>query len=81
MIVWLLLDYFEGGDTYTVEGVYASREGAVAAFQQIANNAIKLNADDPDVDVEVEWDDTDSPVIYGSGSGWFFHIEQVAVNP
>lgn len=81
MVVWLLLDFFEGGDLYTVEGVYASREGAVAAFQQIANQAIKDNAGDPDVDVEVEWDDENSPVIYEGQGAWYFSIKEAVVNP
>ena len=81
MIVWLLLDYLEGGDTYTVEGVFASREGAVAAFQQIADQAIEDSADDPDVEVEVGWDDENSPVIYEGSSAWYFSIEEVVVNP
>lgn len=81
MIVWLLLDFSEGGDSYTVEGVYASREGAVAAFQQIANQAIRDAADDPDVEVEVELDDENSPVIYEGGSAWYFSIKEEVVNP
>lgn len=81
MIVWLLIDWMEGGGSYTVEGVYASREGAVAAFQQIANQAIKDNADDPDVEVEVEWDSENSPVIYEGTGEWYFSIKKVAVNP
>ena len=81
MTVWLLLDWMEGGDSYTVEGVYASREGAVAAFQQIANQVIRDNADDPDTEVEVEWDSANSPVIYEGTGEWYFSIEEVVVNP
>jgi len=81
MVVWLLLDFFEGGDSYTVEGVYASRDGAVAAFQQIANQAIKNAADDPGDEVVVEWDDENSPVIYEGPSAWYFSIKEAMVNP
>lgn len=81
MIAWLLLDYMEGGDSYTVEGVFASREGAVAAFQQIANQAIKDGANDPGDEVEVEWDDENSPVIYEGSSAWYFSIEEAVVSP